>query len=96
MKTLIERIKENLESNNGKISYDFIQNLAENADIKYLHPTSRTRLCIMTLDSGHDIVGKAQVLDPNNDVEEIGNEIAFENAREQIWAVCGNIALALK
>ena len=95
MKVIADVIKLNLESNGGKIPFDFIQNLAENADIKYLHPTPRTRICVLTIYSGHEVVGISQVLDPKNDVEEIGNKVAFDNATKELWAVCGSIALAI-
>jgi len=57
MKILAATIKLNLEANNGKISPDFIDNLAENADN-----------------------------------EEIGNRVAFNNAKNQLWSTCGSIA----
>ena len=95
MQIIADMIKLDLESNNGKISFGFIENLAENAEVIYLHPTPRTRICIMTIYSGHEVIGIARVLDPKNDVEEIGNKIAFENARDELWKVCGSIALSI-
>jgi hypothetical protein len=95
MQTLAEMIKLDLEQNDGKISPNFIDNLAENADVVYLHPTLRTRICVMTIFSGHEVVGYARVIDPKNDVEEIGNKVAFENAKKELWNVCGSIALAI-
>ena len=95
MQVIADAIKLNLESNNGRISPDFIENLAINAEYIWLHPTPRTRLCIMTIYSGHEIVGKAQVLDPANDVKTIGEEVAFNDAKEQLWQICGSIALAI-
>ena len=95
MTVIADTIKLQLEANDGKISSDFIENLAENAEVLYLHPTPRTRICILTIYSGHEVVGIARVLDPKNDVEEIGNKVAYENARDELWAVCGSIALAI-
>jgi len=95
MKVLADAIRAQLKENNGKISPAFIDNLAENADYVWLHPTERTRICVMTLYSGHEIVGKAQVLDPANDVKEIGEEVAFNDAKNQLWQLCGNIALVV-
>ena len=69
--------------------------MAENAEVVYLHATLRTRICVMTIYSGHEVVGIARVLDPKNDVEELGNNIAYERARDELWLVCGSIALAL-
>jgi len=95
MQVIADAIKLNLDSNGGKISPDFIDNLAANAEYVWLHPTLRTRLCIMTIYSGHEIVGKAQVLDADNDVKTIGEEVAFNDAKEQLWQICGSIALAI-
>jgi len=95
MNVLADNIGLDLEANDGKISFDFIKNLADNADVIYLHPTPRTRICVMTIYSGHEVVGFARVLDPKNDVEEIGNQVAFDNAMDELWNVCGSIALAI-
>jgi len=95
MQVIADAIKANLDSNGGRISPDFIDNLAANAEYVWLHPTPRTRLCVMTIYSGHEIVGKSQVLDPKNDVKTIGEEVAFNDAKNQLWQLCGNIALAI-
>ncbi len=95
MQILADNIKANLKSNDGKISFDFIKNLADNAEVIYLHPTPRTRICVMTIYSGHEVVGFARVLDPKNDVESIGNKVAFDNAMSELWGVCGSIALVV-
>jgi len=95
MQVIADNIKANMAENNGKISFDFIENLAENAKIDFIQATSRTRICVLTIYSGHEVVGIAQVLDPANDVAEIGNKIAYERARDELWSVCGNIALAI-
>lgn len=90
---LIQDIKHELSVNNNKISKRFIDDLAESAtSIIYLRPTPNMRLCIITLPSGHEVLGKAQVLDSANDVEELGNKVAYDNAVNELWAVCGTIA----
>ena len=81
-----------LEANNGKLSYLFIQSVADSATTIYLNPTPNMRLCILTLPTGHEVLGKAQVLDSANDIEEIGNKVAYDNAVNELWAVCGTIA----
>jgi len=92
MQVLADNIKANLKCNGGKISPDFIDNLAEHAEKIYLHPTPNTRICVLRIYSGHEVVGVAQVLDAKNDVEEIGNRVAFDNAKNELWKVCGSIA----
>lgn len=83
--------KELLE-NNDKLSKPFIDRLAESAEITYLQPTSNMRLCVLKLPTGHEVLGKAQVLDELNDDETIGNKVAYTNAVNELWALCGTIA----
>ena len=85
-------IKAELQANNGKLSYLFIKSVADSAAALYLHPTPNMRLCILTLPTGHEVLGKAQVLDSVNDVEELGNKVAYDNAVNELWTVCGTIA----
>ena len=91
---LFALIKVELEESGGKLSPKFITSLANNPDNKVSHAqvTPNTRVCVVTLPSGHDLVGYAQVLDAKNDVELIGQEVAYTNAIDQLWSVCGNIA----
>lgn len=95
MHVLADNIKLNLDSNNGKIHPSFIANLAEHAEVFYLHPTDSTRICVLKLYSGHEVVGIAQVLDAKNDDEEIGNSVAYDNATNELWKLCGTIAKIL-
>ena len=81
-----------LQTNSGKLSYPFIKSVADSATTLYLHPTPNMRLCILTLPTGHEVLGKAQVLDSANDVEELGNKVAYDNAVKELWDVCGAIA----
>ena len=53
------------------------------------------RVCIIRLATGHEVIGVAQVLNKNNDVEEIGNAIAEKNAVMQLWSTFGAIAKVL-
>ena len=94
----IDELKKNLDDNNGKISYPFIESYLNHKDTKVSHAkiTPSTRVCVITLPTGHDIVGYAQVLDSKNDVELIGQEIAYNNAKENIWAAFGSIAKVLR
>ncbi len=79
----------------GKLSVEFINNLANNANIIYLNPTPTMRICILQLETGHEVYGVAQVLNAWNDVESLGNEVAFNNAKNEIWSTIGSVAKAL-
>ena len=91
---LLEMLRNELLETGGKISPRFIDELANHSQTKVTHcqVTPNTRVCVVTLPTGHDLVGYAQVLDAKNDVELIGQEVAYKNAIENLWAVCGSIA----
>jgi hypothetical protein len=89
---LQQSIIDELTENSNKISPAFINNLIAQSTILYLRPTQNMRLCIITLPTGHEVLGKAQVLDASNDVEQIGNQVALDNAKNDIWALVGSIA----
>ena len=89
---LQQSIIDELAGNSNKISPAFINNIVAQSSIQYLKPTPNMRLCIITLPTGHEVLGKAQVLDVSNDVEQIGNRVALTNATNEIWALVGSIA----
>lgn len=89
---LQQSIIDELKENSNKISPLFINNIVAQSSIQYLKPTPNMRLCIITLPTGHEVLGKAQVLDAANDVEQIGNSVALTNATNEIWALVGSIA----
>lgn len=89
---LQQMIIDELAENSNKISPNFINNLVDMSSVQYLHPTPNMRLCIITLPTGHEVLGKAQVLDSTNDVESIGNSVALTNATNEIWTLVGSIA----
>lgn len=91
---LLTMIRDELQKSGGKLSYVFIESIANHPDNKITHvqPTPNTRVCVVTLPTGHDLVGYGQVLDAKNDIELIGQGVAYDNAIEQLWSVCGNIA----
>lgn len=88
----VKSIFNELVDNNGKLSKAFIDSVAATASVNYSRPTPNMRLCILTLPTGHEVLGKAQVLDALNDVEELGNQVAYDNAVNELWALCGTIA----
>lgn len=89
---LQQSIIDELVGNSNKISPAFINNIVAQSSIQYLKPTPNMRLCIITLPTGHEVLGKAQVLDASNDVEQLGNSVALTNATNEIWALVGSIA----
>ena len=92
---LVIALTEALEENSGKIPFSFILGEVSTAEVQYLHPTPNMRLCIITLLSGHEVIGIAQVLDAKNDKEALGNSVAYDNAINELWKVFGSIAKVL-
>jgi len=81
-------------TNGGKLPYSFIESQVAAGTVTYTHLTPNMRVCVIHLQSGHEVIGVAQVLDAANDVEEIGNDVALANATDELWKVFGAIALA--
>ena len=46
-------------------------------------------ICIMTLQNGFQLLGKSASASPENFDAELGKKIAYEDARNQIWALEG-------
>jgi len=94
---MLELIKNELKRNNNKLSKDFIDTVLFNKNTKIHHAKVgfSTRVCVITLPSGHELVGYAQVIDTKNDNELLGQEAAYNKAKEQIWTILGTIAKTL-
>lgn len=52
-------------------------------------PNTTTTVCAMILQNGFTIIGKSAAASIDNFDKEIGQKIAYDNAREQIWALEG-------
>lgn len=52
-------------------------------------PGNKQTVCCLTLKNGFTIVGESACVSPENFDKEIGDKIAFENARDKIWAFEG-------
>lgn len=92
MSNILGKVRAELETNEGKLSFPFIKSLVDAGTVTYFQLSPNMRVCIIKLESGHEVLGKAQVLDAANDIEALGNEVAYNNAVNEVWAVAGNIA----
>ena len=93
VKEALTLIKEELQKNSGKLSKDFIDWYAENkCSYEFGKIGDSARVCILTTSTGHKIIGHALVLDPKNDVEEIGNSVAQDNCKNELWGFLGWLA----
>jgi hypothetical protein len=48
-----------------------------------------TTVCVVTLDNGHTVVGTSACVVPAKYNVAIGEDIAFKNAQEKVWALLG-------
>ena len=58
-------------------------------DISYHKLTDVLTVCVLTLMNGFTVNGESACASPENYNAEIGNKVAFENAREKIWQLEG-------
>ena len=93
--SLIQSLKEELTKTENKISPNFVESVVAISTIKYHHLTPAMRACTITLPTGHEVVGIAQVLDAKNDIEGIGNAVALTRAKNELWPLLGSIAKVL-
>ena len=52
-------------------------------------PSGKCVVCEITLKNGYTVRGESACVSPENFDQEIGNKIAFKNAREKIWQLEG-------
>ena len=51
--------------------------------------TDTLTVCVITLQNGFTVTGESACADPANYHQEIGEKIAYENAKAKIWALEG-------
>jgi ribosomal protein S5 len=71
--------------------YDINDNII---DIEYVKHVSRggqvLRWAVLTVRNGYAVVGNPSVaVSPENDDAEIGQKVAFENSKNQLWPLMG-------
>jgi hypothetical protein len=59
--------------------------------VEYAKLGQKTSVCLVTLVNGYEIVGTSSCVDPKNFNEEIGNELALNKAKDQIWMLEGYV-----
>lgn len=58
-------------------------------DQYYVFPRTQTTICCITLFNGYTVTGESACVSAENFDEEIGRAIAFDNAKDKIWALEG-------
>lgn len=71
-----------------KITPADLEGLVKSAEYKHIEGTTLT-ICILTLHSGFNLVGESACLNPADFDAELGKQIAYKNAFEQLWKLEG-------
>lgn len=74
--------------NAPRLTPDHIDKQVKGVDY-YVFPGTTLTVCAITLQNGFIVTGESAAASPENFDEEIGRKIAYDNARNKIWAFEG-------
>ena len=74
--------------NAPRLTPDMISNKIKEISFHHFAGTTLT-VCALTLENGFMVVGESAAASPANFDAEVGQNIAFDNARAKIWALEG-------
>lgn len=70
-----------------KITKEHLESLI--IDKAFIRHGETLTVCVLTLNSGFQVVGKSACIDPINFGAAIGEQVAYDNAFEQLWELEG-------
>ena len=86
----IEEMIQSKNLNAPRITTKDLDDAMMQADLSYFHfPGTTVIICCAKLANGFCLVGKAAAVSPENFDENIGREVAYKDAREQLWPLLG-------
>lgn len=88
LETVIEKEINDKGLNAPRITPEHIDRAIKNIQY-YIFPDSQYTVCLLTLNNGFNVSGDSACASPENFDKEIGEKIAFENARSKIWQLEG-------
>lgn len=71
-----------------RLTPEMIDNVIKGTTFTNL-PSGKCVICEITLKNGFTVRGESACVSPENFDQEIGNDIAFKNARNKIWQLEG-------
>jgi hypothetical protein len=74
--------------NAPRLTPDNIDNVIADSDF-YVFPKTQLTVCCLTLKNGFNVTGESACASPENFNKEIGEKIAYNNARNKIWQLEG-------
>ena len=72
----------------NKITTEHIESVIEKKDFHKIKGATLT-FCVLTLKNGYTVTGESACVDPKNFDEEVGQQVAYQNAFEKIWELEG-------
>ena len=73
--------------NAPRLTPDIIDSLIKEKAFHRL--TAKLTVCVLTLQNEFELTGESSCVSPANYNKEIGEDIAFTNARDKIWPLAG-------
>lgn len=55
----------------------------------YVFPNTQLTVCCLTLSNGFTVIGESSCISPENFDSELGQKIAYSNAKDKIWMLEG-------
>ena len=86
-----EQIEKNVQEkglNAPRLTLEHIKSVVKKADYFVVESTCLT-VCVLTLENGFNVTGTSACASPENFNKELGEDIAFKKAVEQIWELEG-------
>ena len=74
--------------NATRLTPDNIDNVIVDSGF-YVFPKTQLTVCCLTLKNGFTVTGESACASPENFNKEIGEKIAYDNARNKIWQLEG-------
>ena len=73
-----------------RVTPEDLDQMMEAADVQYyVFPGTTVTVCCATLNNGYALVGQSAAVSLENFDENIGREVAWKDARNQLWALLG-------
>jgi len=88
---LVNSIKWDLKVNNGKLSENLVEGALQESEKRYDYHRGVTT-CIVTLPTGHKVVGYAMIMKECNSDNILGAKVALADAKKKLWNLLAIIA----
>ena len=89
-KATIQEGKKEMKVNLNRVTDEMIDLLVSDSEHIYQRiPNTTMTVCVLRLANGFCVQGVSACVDPDNFDQTVGEQIAFENAREKLWELEG-------